>query len=113
MTDLETSSYILNIELELDHLRALKSNLERKISDKDQQIGKLNSERIKVEGLKKDLEKKIRHFELNSLSKGLFTEKISVLITYLHKQRKASQDEESRRFFEEFIDLLKKAYDNN
>ena len=112
MNDLELHSLILNLELELESSKAHNSRLERKILDKDQQIGKLNSERIKVEALKKDIENKIRHFEENSLSKGLFTEEISELITYLNKQRKASQDEDSRKYFEKFAVLLKKAYDH-
>jgi hypothetical protein len=112
VTDLEVSAYILNLELDLEHAKASISNLKQKLAERDRKIGVLNSERLKALALKSEQEGKVKHFELNSVNKREFNQSISELCAYLQKQRKTSQDEDSRRFFDGLLETLNKAYDD-
>lgn len=105
------TSYILELELQIEALSAFKRQLETYVLNKDMQIGKLNSERLKFKALKDRAEQELSFLKDASVTKKLFTEKISLLINILQNTRKKSQDEDERKLLEEFISILNKAND--
>lgn len=110
---LTATSYILELELQIDSLNETLKKLKNESKNSQILIGKLNSEKKKAEALKTDFEKKLKEIQSTYITKTLFSTKVSLLIDILKKQRKFSQDEEERKILEELILVLNKANDDS
>lgn len=111
--DLETVSYILDLELKIDSLLATIDSLKRTLKTKEITLGNINAEKKKVEALNSDLRAKIDFLEANYNTKTLFSKGVASLIEILRKNRMTSQSEDERKSLEELILILNKSNDNS
>ena len=107
-SDLDTISYILELELQIENLKEASVQLTRTNLNNSILIGKLNSDAKKDKRTITQLFSSVEDFEKNSFTKTFFNEKTLLLIAVLQKQRRLSENEEERKLLEEFISLLNK-----
>lgn len=98
----------LNNELDRDIFENKNLILERKILNKNIEIGNLNSEILKLKKNINSLKEENLFIKSNYIEKKFLNENLNILSSMLIEERKQSNSEEKRYLFDKFIEVLKK-----
>jgi chromosome segregation ATPase len=101
--------HIAGLEREVSELKSELNSAKRQLVNKDIDIGRLNSDRLKAQKRASELEDEIQNIRERTVDRGVFNDKIDSLIAMLFNMRKNSSNEVERKTFQDLLEVLTKS----